>query len=129
EQALYDLDQAKRLGRDDASLHMGRGMALEGLRRFATADEAFDAAFARAGALAEPLRARIERSYGFAVFARLPEKARAAFERALKDTPRDAHARYGLALLAVEQADLEKALVELNRAVDADPGFVDGRRG
>src|SRR5207237_2259868 len=59
DEALHDLDQARMLGRKDAFLHAGRGVALEGLGRFAEADAAFAEAFAHAETLPAAARARI----------------------------------------------------------------------
>jgi serine/threonine protein kinase/tetratricopeptide (TPR) repeat protein len=129
DKALDDLDKARRLGRDDAFVHAGRGMALEGLGRFVAAEEAFQSAFNRASALALPLRARLSWAYAFAVLPRLPDRARAAFADALKMNPGEPQALYGLGVLAVEQAKLSEALAYFDRAVEADPTFVDGRRG
>jgi serine/threonine protein kinase/Flp pilus assembly protein TadD len=126
--ALADFDEAARLRRDDAFLHAGRGMALEGLGRSAEADAAFTAAFARADALPAAARARVRWSYGFAVASRLPEAAAEAFDEVLRQDPRQPHALYGRAMLAVEHGRLDEALAFAGRAVDADPAGIDARR-
>ncbi len=126
--ALDDFDRALGLGRDDAFLHAGRGMALEALGRPEEAGAAFDAAFARAGALAAPARARLWWSYGFAVAPRRPERAAQAFDTALREDPGQPQALYGRAMLAAERGDLVDANAFADRAVAADPAWVDARR-
>jgi serine/threonine protein kinase/tetratricopeptide (TPR) repeat protein len=126
--ALDDFDGAAGLGRDDAVLHAGRGMALEGLGRHDEADTAFDAAFARAGALAAPARVRLRWTYGFAVAPRHPDRAARAFDAALRDDPAQPQALYGRAMLAAERGDLPEAAAFADRAVAADPTWVDARR-
>src|SRR5262249_56894524 len=76
--ALADFDKAAKLGRDDAVLHTGRGVALEGLGRHPDADAAFAAAFNRAEKATADVRVRLRWVYGVAVAARLAARARAA---------------------------------------------------
>ena len=127
--ALADLDRARELGRDDAFLHASRGVALEGLKRFADADAAFALARTRAARLPEKSRARILWAYGSAVLLRLPDRAREAFDEVLRFDPHQPRALYGLGVLAVERGDAAEAIAEFNQAIDADPTFVDPRRG
>src|SRR5262249_22163816 len=75
--ALADFDRAVALGRDDATIDAGRGIALERLGRHAEADAAFAGAFRQVAPRPDPARARLCWSYGFAVAKRLPRKARA----------------------------------------------------
>jgi serine/threonine protein kinase/Flp pilus assembly protein TadD len=126
--ALDDFDAAVRLGRDDAFLHAGRGMALEALGRPAEAEAAFTAAFARADGLAAAVRARLGWSYGFALAPRLPEQAARAFDAVLRDDPRQPQALYGRAMLAAERGELAEANGFADRAVAADPTWLDARR-
>jgi serine/threonine protein kinase/Flp pilus assembly protein TadD len=128
ERALADFDKAVALGRDDAFVHAGRGMALEGLGRPAEADAAFAAAFARAGSVPEEARTRLRWTYGFAVSARLPCQAEAAFEEVLRAHPDQPQALYGRAMLLVEEGQEAEALALFGRAVEADPGCVEARR-
>jgi serine/threonine protein kinase/Flp pilus assembly protein TadD len=128
EPALADFDEATSLGRDDAFVHAGRGVALEGLGRHADADAAFAAAFARAETVPAARRNRLRWVYGFAVSARLAEKAREAFDAVLREEPNHPQALYGRAMLLITQDRLDEALRWLNRAVEANPGFVDARR-
>jgi serine/threonine protein kinase/tetratricopeptide (TPR) repeat protein len=134
-QALADYDKAALLGRDDAAVHAGRGIALEGLQRFTEADRAFDAAFANLESVSAHVRCRIRWTYGFAVAARLPEKARQAFEEVLKEDPGQPEALYGLGMLLVEHpkkgtvpVDSEEALSCFSRAIKRAPGFIEPRR-
>jgi serine/threonine protein kinase/Tfp pilus assembly protein PilF len=126
--ALEDFDRAVSLGRDDAFLHAGRGMALEALGRPQEAEVAFAAALARAEALPAPARARLGWSYGFAVAPRQPERAAQAFDAILCDNPTQPQALYGRAMLAVERGDLAEAVAFADRAVAADPAWADARR-
>jgi serine/threonine protein kinase/Tfp pilus assembly protein PilF len=126
--ALDDFDRAVGLGRDDAFLHAGRGMALEGLGRHEDADAAFTAAFARAEALPAPARGRLRWSSGFAVASRRPDRAAEAFDAVLRDDPAQPQALYGRAMLAAERGDLAEAGAFADRAVAADPTWVDARR-
>ncbi|HXG12097.1 MAG TPA: serine/threonine-protein kinase [Gemmataceae bacterium] len=128
QEALADFGQAARLGRDDAFLHAGRGVALEGLGRPAEADAAFAAAFARLAQVPEEMRGRIRWVYGFAVCARLPEKAREAFDEVLRRDPDQPQALYGRAMLLMHQGRDAEALPLLGRAAEASPGFLEARR-
>jgi Tfp pilus assembly protein PilF len=126
--ALADFDEATGHGRDDAFLHAGRGMALEALGRHAAADAAFATAWGRAESSPAAARARLRWSYGFAVAARLPEQAAAAFDGVLQDDPRQPQALYGRAMLAAEGGRLREALAFADRAAAADAAGVDARR-
>jgi eukaryotic-like serine/threonine-protein kinase len=127
--ALADLDRARDLGRNDAFLHASRGVALENLKRFADADAAFALARSRAGDLPDKSRARILWAYGSAVALRLPERARDAFDEVLRSDPAQPQALYGLGVLAAERGTLAEAIARFDRAIAADPSFVDPRRG
>jgi serine/threonine protein kinase/tetratricopeptide (TPR) repeat protein len=127
-QALADFDKALDLGRDDASIHAGRGLALEALGKHPEADQAFERAFARVGARPDPARARLCWTYGFSVSSRLPDQARAAFDDVLLQDPGHPQALYGRAMLAMRQERLDEALRFFDRAVEANPGFVEARR-
>ena len=52
-------------------------------------------------------------TYGFAVSARLPAKAREAFEEVLRQDPRHPQALYGLAMLAMTEGRLDEAVALL----------------
>jgi serine/threonine protein kinase/lipoprotein NlpI len=127
--ALADLDRARDLGRDDAFLHASRGVALEGLKRFADADAAFALARTRAAALPNKSRSRILWAYGSAVCLRLPGRARQAFDEVLRFDPHQPRALYGLGVLSVERGDVTEAIADFDQAIAADPSFVDPRRG
>ncbi len=126
--ALADFERVRALGRDDAATHAGRGMALEGLSRGAEADAAFAEALARASALPAEARARVRWSYGFAVAARLPAEARAAFDEVLKDDPREPHALYGLAMLAASEGRPAESVGFFDRLLAVNPDFPGARR-
>ncbi len=85
--ALADFDRAAALGRDDAFLHIGRGMALEGLKRHTGADTAFAAGLARIEVVSPGSRTRLRLAYGFAVSARRPDEAHEAFKAVLDQSP------------------------------------------
>ncbi len=126
--ALVDFDRALALGGPgDASLAAGRGLALDGLGRHAEADAAFREAFAIAP-YPDPARIRLKWTYGFAVSARLPEQAKAAFDEVLRQDSQHPQALYGRAMLAMNGGDLASALRFFNRAVESNPGFVEARR-
>jgi Flp pilus assembly protein TadD len=117
------------LGRDDATLHASRGIALESLKRFADADAAFATAQACAADLPKRARLRILWSYGSAVMRRSPDRAQAAFDEVLRIDPAQPQALYGLGVLDVERGHASEAIAHFNDAVAADPSFVDPRRG
>jgi tetratricopeptide (TPR) repeat protein len=127
-EALADFDRAVALGGAGPSISAGRGVALERLGRPAGADAAFADAFARAGALEATARARLAWSYGFAIAARDPDKACAAFEGALRHDPRAAHAHYGLGMIAMSRGEDAAALRHFDRALQGDPNHPDARR-
>jgi serine/threonine protein kinase/Tfp pilus assembly protein PilF len=126
--ALADFERAVELGRADAALHTGRGVALEGLGRHPEADAAFALAFRKAEGAPAAARTRLRWVYGFAVAARLPGKARAAFEEVLREQPGHSQALYGRAMLLAAKGRLEDALAAFDRAVAAAPNFVEARR-
>src|SRR5262249_20218925 len=101
-EALADFEQLGQLGRDDALLAAGRGVALEGLGRFSEADAAFQAAFVRAKGGPEATDTQIRWVYGFAVAPRRPQEALAAFDLVLARNPAHAQALYGRAMLLAE---------------------------
>jgi tetratricopeptide (TPR) repeat protein len=126
--ALADFDQAVALGDPgDAALAAGRGLALEALGRHAEADRAFREAFTRAP-FPDPARLRLQWTYGFAVSARLPEQAQAAFDAVLRQDPRHPQALYGRAMLAMRRGDLALAGRFFDRALEANPNFLEARR-
>jgi serine/threonine protein kinase/Tfp pilus assembly protein PilF len=126
--ALDDFDRAAALGARGSAVSAGRAVALERLGRHEEADAAFAEAFAQSGALDASARARLAWSYGFAIAARDPGKARAAFEDALRHDPRSARAHYGLGMLAMAWGEDGPALRHFDRALDADPGHPEARR-
>ena len=126
--ALDDFERATAIDGDgDAAIAAGRGLALEGLGRHADADQAFCRAFAMAPE-SDPARVRLKWTYGFAVSARLPGRAQAAFDEVLRRDPRHPQALYGRAMLAMNGGDLPLALRFFDRALEAEPGFVEARR-
>src|SRR5262249_22085163 len=84
-------------------------------------------AFARAAPRPDPARLRLCWQYGFAVAARLPEKARAAFDDVLLQGPRHPEALYGRALLATTAGRDDEAIAALTSALEANPGFDQAR--
>ncbi len=127
-EALADFDRAAAFGRDDAPLHAGRGVALEALHQTGEADAAFHRAFARLDKLDAKTRQRLLWVYGFAVAARLPTKASLSFDAVLAVDPRQPQALYGRAMIAAQDDRVDEALGYFQRALDADPGFVEARR-
>ncbi len=127
-EALVDFQQAANLGGDDPSLHAGRAVALERLGRPQEADAAFRLAFDRAATAAPEVRSRIGCAYGFAVSARLPDNARQAFDDILRHHPNHAQALYGRAMLLSDKGKQHEALTCFDRAIDANPSFVEARR-
>src|SRR5262249_21010294 len=64
----------------------------------------------------------------FAIAARDPARARAAFEEALRHDARDARALYGLGMIAMTRGEDGPALRHFDRALAADPGHPEARR-
>ena len=126
--ALADFDKAAALGRDDAVLHTGRGVALEGLGRPKEADAAFAAASQRSATATAEVRRRLRWVYGFAVAGRLPGRAREAFDEVLRERPAHPQALYGRAMLLAQTGQLDEAIAAFNRAVEGAPNFVEARR-
>jgi serine/threonine protein kinase/Flp pilus assembly protein TadD len=126
--ALADFDKAAALGRDDAVLHTGRGVALEGLGRHKEADAAFAAASQRSATATAEVRRRLRWVYGFAVAGRLPGRAREAFDEVLRERPAHPQALYGRAMLLAQAGQLDEAIAAFNRAVEGAPNFVEARR-
>jgi serine/threonine protein kinase/predicted Zn-dependent protease len=126
--ALADFDRACALGAGDAVVSAGRGVALEGLGRHGEADAAFHDGFAHSDGLPAPARARLAWAYGFAISARDPDRARGAFNDALRHDPRNAQALYGRAMIAMVQGKDAEALRDFDRAIEADSGRMEARR-
>ena len=126
--ALADFHRARELGARQPAISAGCGIALEGLGRHGEADRAFADCFAHADSLPAPARARLAWSYGFALSARDPNKARAAFDDALRLDPRSSQALYGLAMLAMSGGRNADAVRDFDRALGADPGLLEARR-
>ncbi len=126
--ALTDFDRALAWGdRADAPLLAGRGLALEALGRHDEADASFRRAFAMAPH-PDPAHIRLNWTYGFAVSARLPMQAQAAFDDVLRHDPHHPQALYGRATLAMNRGDLGLALRFFDRALEANPDFIEARR-
>ena len=126
--ALADFERARALGAQDARIAAGRGIALEGLGRHQEADRAFADCFAQADGMPEATRARLAWAYGFAIAARDPARARAAFADSLRHDPGNPQALYGRAMLAMGQGKEAEALRDFDRALEADPGRIEPRR-
>jgi eukaryotic-like serine/threonine-protein kinase len=140
-EALVDFQKLGEMGVDEPFLYAGRGVALEGLQRSDEADEAFQTALARSPLTSTPIQpgdkrrgeqedvgVRIRWVYGFAVSARLPDKAREAFDAVLARWPDQPQALYGKAMLLADKGRESDAIGFLNRAVSARPGFLEARR-
>jgi len=122
--ALADLDAAAALGCDEATLHNQRGIALEMLGRHPEADAAFERALARA-----PDNVDLLLSQGFVVSERSSQRALSAFQKVLKQEPRNTRALYGCAMLFQRQArDSLSALTYFNFALQVDPMYIPARR-
>jgi tetratricopeptide (TPR) repeat protein len=121
EPALADLRRAAELGRDDAPVHLGIGVALEALARHEEADAAFETALARAAEAPKAVRVRTGWVYGFAVAARLPDRALEAFEGALAIDPDEPQALYGRGMILMHRGCDEAALACFNRAAALAP--------
>ncbi len=128
EPALADLRRAAELGRDDAYLHLGAGVALEALRRHAEADAEFDTAFARAEGESKAVRVRTNWVYGFAVAGRIPGRARAAFDAALALNPDEPQALYGRGMVLMGDGEDAAALACFDRVVGLAPHLAEARR-
>ena len=115
-------------GLADASVSAGRGIALERLGRHREADAAFADCFAHTKGLPAPARARLAWAYGFAISAREPDKAPAAFDLALRLDPGNSQALYGRAMLAMSRGKNAEAILGFEAALEADPGRIDVRR-
>jgi serine/threonine protein kinase/Flp pilus assembly protein TadD len=126
--ALSDLRRAADLGRDDTYLHLGLGVALEGLRRPAEADAEFRAASERAREAPRAVRVRAGWVYGFAVASRLPGPALEAFEAALALDPDEPQARYGRGMLLMQAGHDGEALACFDGVVRLAPHLVEARR-
>jgi len=126
--ALEAFETARKAGRDDAALHSGMGIALEGLGRSEEADAAFARAEERARSEPAEVRQRVRRAYGFAVAERLPGQARKAFQAVLDESPDDPEALYGRGMLHDRRGEQTEALRYFSRAVEVAPGFEEARR-
>jgi tetratricopeptide (TPR) repeat protein len=126
-EALADFEQAINLGKADAILYTGQGIALEGLGKSIEADRAFTRAFAD-DSLTPREWVRVRWSYGFAVSARLPAQARRAFTEVIRREPTNPQALYGLAMLAMAQGNTQEARVYFDRAIKSNPTFLEARR-
>jgi eukaryotic-like serine/threonine-protein kinase len=126
--ALADFDQAGAPGVCEPSVSAGRGVALEALGRHREADASFADCFARADGLPASTRARLAWAYGFAIFGRDADKARAAFNESLHYAPHNFQALYGGAMLAMSEGKNREAIREFEEALAVDPGRIEARR-
>ncbi len=126
--ARADLERAAQLGRDDAALHAGLGVAYEGLKDTAKAEAAFRTAFARAESASEDVRLRTRWAYGFAVAGRLPDEAAAAFDEVLRLRPTEAHALYGRGMLLAGKGHTPEAIDHFTKALAEAPAMAEPRR-
>jgi tetratricopeptide (TPR) repeat protein len=127
-EALADFQKVTELGGDDAFVHGGLGVALEGIGRSDEADLAFRRAFARAASGPVAVDTRLRWVYGFAICARLPDEAQQAFEVVLSRQAAHPQALYGKAMILAGKGRLAEAVAHLDRAVAANPGFLEARR-
>jgi tetratricopeptide (TPR) repeat protein len=128
EAALADFEKALEDGCDQAAAFAGHGVALERLKRHAEADAAFAKALDKARGEPEAVRFRVLWAYGFAVSERLPQQAARVFTDILDRNPEHPQALYGQAMLAARRDDAEHALSCFDRAIQADPNFLQARR-
>jgi eukaryotic-like serine/threonine-protein kinase len=126
--ALADFDRALTLGAKNMSVTAGRGIALEGLGRHGEADRAFAECSANLGDVPASARSRLAWSMGFALAARDPARARAAFDDALRLDSKCAAALYGRAMLAMKDGENAEAIGHFERALEAEPGHIEARR-
>jgi tetratricopeptide (TPR) repeat protein len=126
--ALADLDEALRLGGDDAPLQAGRGMALEGLGRHRNAHRAFARVFVRARSAPDEVRLRLRWVYGFAVSRRRPDRAGEAFAEVLRRHPDHPQALYGRGMMLAVGRRTHEAIAFFTKAIESDPNFSEPRR-
>ncbi len=128
EEALKDLMVAQRLGRNDAAVHLGLGVAFEGLNKTEDADLAFTRAFDLSKDASKEIKVRTNWIYGFAVSKRLPDQSEKAFEEVLTHVPDHQQARYGKAMLLVAQGRETEALRIFSRLAEETPPMAVARR-
>ena len=128
EAALSDFDAVIAKHRGDAVNQSLRGQTLERLGRHAEADIAFAAAGAQLDSVSDQVRNQLACSYGFAVYERLPVEAKRAFQRVPSNEMKYPEALYGLAMLAVKERHLERAVELFGKALTNRPGFEEARR-
>ncbi len=126
--ALADFQRACELGRDDGSVRLGIGVALEGLKHPTEADDALALALEKSKLQSEALQLRHQWVLGFAILDRLPAKAAAAFDAVLAREPRHPQALYGKAAHAVRFKNEKEALALFDQIIQLAPGFQAPRR-
>jgi tetratricopeptide (TPR) repeat protein len=126
--AAADFRKVRELGRDDAVVQTGLGVALEGLGRHGEADDVFAVAALRLSSAPKDVRTRVRWVSGFAVATRLPRQAREAFDEVLREHPNHPEALYGRAVLLCREGREREALECFNRALEARPRFIEARR-
>lgn len=128
EPALEDFDAVIAAQRGDAVIQSLRGQALERLGRHADADASFKIAAAEMESVPEAVRNQLSCSYGFAVYLRLPAEAKLAFQRVPSGDVKYPEALYGLAMIAVNEERLERAVELFGKALTIRPNFAEARR-
>ena len=128
EAALSDFDSVIAKHRGEAVIHSLRGQALERLKRHADADAAFEVAAMQLDSLPESIRNQLACSYGFAVYTRLPAEAKRAFQRVPVGDAKYPEALYGLAMIAVNEDRLERAVELFGKALTIRSKFEEARR-
>jgi tetratricopeptide (TPR) repeat protein len=128
ETALADFDAVIAAQRGDAVIQSLRGQALERLARHAEADAAFETAATQLESLPDAVRNQLACSYGFAVCSRLPAEAKRAFQQVPSGDLKYPEALYGLAMIAVNEERLERAVELFGKALTIRPKFAEARR-
>lgn len=127
-EAWEDLQYLLKEQKQEATLLVMSGVALEGLKQFGKADQHFQQAMAQLEQEEEKTRLHCLVTYAFAIFKRKAPAARKSFEQVLKSDPQHAQALYGMAMLLVEEGREQDSLAFFTRAIQADAKLTEARR-
>lgn len=127
-EALTDLNFVEEHGRDGAVLQFARGAALEGLKRHTEADKTFAQAQKMLKDVSPEMKTKCLLTYAFAIWGRLPQKAKETFDVILSWESHQPQALYGLAMILATEEQAEESIGCLDQAILASPNFVEARR-
>lgn len=125
---VRELEKSQHVGGHDNIIDAAQAMALEGMRRYEDADRLFEKVLSQNKGGTGRIEQRIAWTYAFAISRRKPEIAGQIFDNILKINPKHPQALYGQGMLSMNRKLLREAVGYFDRALVADPEFIEPMR-